>query len=202
MPKKMVLCRIWTLPNKRVMKRALMHFYLFAAASSMPLALYAAPENITPGTATLQCGNVRVEAQAYCVDAGDFPSQCLRQQIQLHIPATGATKLLPQGGTPITVSFVKEQKVLDAVVSSWACITAATGVQYILLLHTCKAGDEKQGSCAKGHGEFDSLFDLTGKPMTDGARAITSQRKKLNRQLGLSKIFADGVQMDGLEYLP
>ncbi len=159
-----------------------------------------AQTNITPGIATLPCGEVRVTAQAHCFEAGAQPNQCFSQQIQLHLQ-TGESKILPQAGKLVTVSFVPDKQVLNAVLSSWACVTASTGKQYLYFLYTCNSGDERKGACARGHGEFSALFTLDGKPLTGMTQSYSAQQKKLERKLGLSTIFEQGVAMNGVEYL-
>ncbi len=170
------------------------------AAVLLPCCLAAAPMNITPGTASLQCAHTRLNATAHCFDVDNAASQCISQSLILENLTSGEKKPLPQGGKLVHVPFVKGQKVLDAVVTSWACITAKTGKQFIYLLHTCKAGDGNKVFCARGNEEFDSLFALDGTELTARARAMTTQRKKLNQRLGLALILAEGVQLDEVAY--
>ena len=142
----------------------------------------------------LECGDADVSVETSCLALPEIDTQCARQTIRLENRRKGISKKLPHEGQPVAKSFVKAGPVLDALVTSWACLKSTSGKSYILLLYTCSWGEEKP-SCAGNTKEWERLFDATGRHLTAGFRRQDRRYDALYRRIGLSEIMRRGADL-------
>lgn len=170
-------------------------FYVLSAAT-----MCFAADNITHVQDSLPCADVDVIAQTYCISSIDFETQCIKQQIRIVDKRLGKSKNIAIAGHLVKKPSIKLRRVLDAFVTDWACLKSTKGINYVLLFYTCSPGDER-GYCAQGYKQWDSLFNLDGVELTGHARHKDARRKRLERKLGLREMFANGIGLQGLDYL-
>lgn len=147
----------------------------------------------------LKCGDADVSAETTCLALPEIETQCVKQNIRLENIRKGISRKLPHEGKLVTKSFARPNPVLDAFVTSWACLKSTSGKSYILLLYTCSWGEEKS-SCAGGAKEWERIFDATGRHVAAGFRRQDRRYDSLYQRLGLSEIMKQGAGLQTLHH--
>lgn len=171
---------------------------LFAAVMLMQATL-AGADNLTSTRDRLRCGAAEVSVETACLTLPEVETQCVKQNIQLENTQKGISKKLPHEGKLVAKSFAKSNPVLDAFVTSWACLKSTSGKSYILLLYTCSWGEERS-SCTGSAKEWERIFDATGRHVTAGFGRQDRRYDSLYQRLGLSEIMKQGADLQTLHH--
>ncbi len=162
-------------------------------------ATFAGAADLTTTRDGLKCGAAEVSVETACLALPEVETQCVKQNIRLENTQKGISKKLPHEGKLVAKSFAKSNPVLDAFVTSWACLKSTSGKSYILLLYTCSWGEEKS-SCIGSAKEWERIFDATGRHVTAGFRRQDRRYDSLYQRLGLSEIMKQGADLQTLHH--
>lgn len=149
----------------------------------------------------LKCGDALVSAEARCLAFPENQTQCTSQVLRLVNQKKGISKPLPLDGKSIAQDFVKEGPVLDAYVTSWACLTSKAGKSYVYLFYICVESD-KRPDCVGTNREWPRLFDTDGKYLSAGHRRHGPQYQRLMRKLGFGSHLSRGIALQNIDESP
>lgn len=144
----------------------------------------------------LQCGQAQLESHTRYLDVPGHARQILSQSLTLQYGQTGTPVSLPHDGRWTRVSFVRNAKVLDAVVNGWACLESQ-GRHYVYVLYACTA-TQSRSSCSKQQ-EWPRLFDEQGKALAASRARTDARASQVMKQLGLAHYLDAGVALQDID---
>lgn len=174
-------------------------FHLLFAIVLLVQATFVRADNLASTRDQLRCGDAELSVETTCLTLPEVETQCVRQNIRLENARKGIAKTLPHDGKSIAKSFVESGPVLDAFVTSWACLKSTSGKAYVLLLYTCSWGEEKS-NCTGNAREWERIFDATGRHLTAGFRRQDRRYDALYQRLGLSEIMKRGADLQTVRH--
>lgn len=151
-----------------------------------------ADDRVRDYTARLTCGRSSLIAKTRLWLHPDLPLRWLGQTLTLSREGERGARALPLEGRP-RARIASGRTGLDAVVSSWTCVTSERGVNYLLIGYACGAQD-KERYCG-GEEEWFRILDEHGRRLDAGFSRQDLRYEMLHEKLGISKMMSDGVRM-------
>ena len=145
----------------------------------------------------LRCGGASLIATTVYLDVDGQDRQTLSQNIALMSAGHHAPVVLRGDGRPLRQPFLKNTPVLDASVTSWACLPAAGGRAYVYVVYTCTESPLRP-DCEGNRREWVRLFDTRGKPLNAGFPHDGPLTPALMNKLGLGR-YVNGVQLEDVD---
>ncbi len=159
----------------------------------------AAPGTVVRTQDELACGPLKAQVgSVWLTFAGDDspPGQLLEQSLSLSVDGRPA-RVVPVDGRPQRKKLAGGRRVLDAALTSWACVEGGKSPPYLLLAYACTEGEERAG-CAGAAREWDRLYDSRGRHLTAGLQRRVARRADVDRAQGLEEVMRAGVSLTGL----
>ena len=159
----------------------------------------ASPGTVVRTSDELACGPLKAQVRSvWLTFTGDDspPGQLLEQSLSLSVDG-GPARAVPLDGRPQRKQLAGRRRVLDAALTSWACVDGGKSPPYLLLAYACTEGEER-GGCAGAAREWDRLYDSRGKHLTAGLKRQDPRRAKVDRAQGLEEVMRGGVPLTGL----
>jgi hypothetical protein len=115
---------------------------------------------------TFKCGDAELFTESACFFSTDtLHQQCRKQTIRLVNSKKGITKKLQLDGKTVKKNFKESPgAVLDAVVTSLACLESKSDKYFIRLWYVCRWGR----NCTEQTGEWQRYFNVEGTNLTVG----------------------------------
>lgn len=175
---------------------------VFLAATLIAVCVHADPQPAAPrqmrAVGHLSCGGAALTAETVYLDVPNQDFQPFSQRITLQQPGSKNSTVLHHGGRPLQQTFLKDAPVLDAAVSSWACLKSTDGQAYIYVLYVCTESDLRP-QCAGMSREWGRLFNPQGKELTAGYPHDGPRASALMRRLGLGRYANEPMPLQSID---
>lgn len=161
-----------------------------AAPSAQAHGQPTSPRSVSHSIVDLRCGTAAfIMTTTHYRQKGE-PLAPVKQALKVIVAGKAVPLALERAGTVV----VDGRRVQRAYVGSWACVTASTGLSYVMLGYACAIDPGYRDECEFGK-EWTRLLDDRGRALDARVRPDTPDANRIADRLGLAATLEAGVPM-------